>query len=266
MVKRKIISKEKCLEGFDLALGPVRSQFVELELAVSSPVLMETHHGLARRYASATTRHAILMKFARMISLLGAMKELVASGYVQEQGILQRVSDETGDDILFLALGNQNGLTRLHRDFLKEYWREEFEHPTLKPGEYRPRRMVRRSEIRAYNDRQTGCCQATVGDVGQIIYSVFSGFVHGASTAIFDLLDPRTGRYRLTGVTDASDRQGYIENALNYPYRLLMAGVTTARALGASLSATVLMEDLNAFEAWLADTRGLPIEYLRTGR
>jgi hypothetical protein len=40
---------------------------------------------------------------------------------------LQRIADETGEDIFFLALGKQNGIRAIHRQYLKNFWREEFE-------------------------------------------------------------------------------------------------------------------------------------------
>jgi hypothetical protein len=43
---------------------------------------------------------------------------------------------------------------------------------------------------------------------------VFSGFVHGASTHIFDLFDAETGQYRLTGgIHEADGCLGYLHNA-----------------------------------------------------
>ncbi|MEJ7777257.1 MAG: hypothetical protein WKF52_07740 [Sphingomicrobium sp.] len=59
------------------------------------------------------------MKLARLISITSALRRLVESGHVHEQGILQRASDETAEDIIFLTLGKQNGLRAIHRKYLK---------------------------------------------------------------------------------------------------------------------------------------------------
>jgi hypothetical protein len=190
------------------------------------------------------------MKLARLISVLSSMRLLVEAGQVHEQGILQRVADETGEDIFFLALGRQNGELAIHRRYLAHFWREEFE-AGPHPEKYQIRHMVKRSEIQDYIAKQSPPPAAIPKGVTRMIYGVFSGFVHGASTHIFDLIDPRTGRYRLNGLTDATDRLGYLQNSLNYPLRGLMAGVVVARSLGDANVADSLMMKVTRLERWM---------------
>lgn len=241
---------EDCLRHYDFALSDLHSHFRQLETIPPPPALLQAGpQGWAPRYADKSIDQALVAKLARSISILTAMRLLVESSFVHEQGILQRVLDEADDDVLFLALGKQNGLNRLHRQYLEVFWREEFE-GSADPNEYKMRQMPKRYEIRKYLSSQTGL---ESNSVGRMIHGVFSGFVHGASTPIFDLLDSQTFKFRLAGVTDAGDRLGYVLNAANYPYRVLMSGVIVARALGSADVSAALYECVQRYGAWLDD-------------
>lgn len=102
-----MISKDGCLKIFDNALADLRQAFVTFEDGLPKPVAVHTAQGWSPRYRPPLLEHALLMKLARLISVTSALRVLVESGHVQEQGILQRVADETGDDIFFLALASR---------------------------------------------------------------------------------------------------------------------------------------------------------------
>lgn len=241
---------EDCLRHYDLALGDLHSYFRQLESIPPPPALQQTGpQGWVPRYADKSIEQALVAKLARSISILTAMRILVQSGFVHEQGILQRALDEADDDVLFLVLGKQNGLNRLHRQYLKVFWREEFE-GSADPDEYKMRHMPKRHEIRKYISEHTG---VESNAVGRMIHGVFSGFVHGAATPIFDLLDSQTLKFRLAGLTDAADRLGYVHNAANYPYRVLMSAVVVARALGSTDVSAALYECVKHYGAWFED-------------
>jgi hypothetical protein len=248
------ITLAECLDRFDRALVVLRANFSLLESILPSPIPTLITQGLKLRYHEQLIEQAILMKLARLISLLGAMRTLVEDGYVAEQGIIQRAADETQEDIFFLAFGKQNGLKRVHKQFLRHFWREEFEDSTA-PASYRFRGGPRRQEIRDYVNEQTGGGRAQADEVSRVIYGVFSGFVHGASTHIFELLDPATKKYRLSGVRDAEDCQGYLDNALNYPYRALMGGALAALALGHKVVADGLFDEVKKYGTWFNQLR-----------
>ena len=89
-----------------------------------------------------------------------------------------------------------------------------------------------------------------LNSLSQMIYGVYSGFVHGASTHIFDLVDS-AGPYQLGGVRDARDRLGYLHNAVNYPLRAMMAAVVVARSLGEGETADKLLAHADQLQAWL---------------
>lgn len=245
-----MVIREECLQVFDDALAAAEKAFRTLEDALPPPIAVKTSHGWSPRYRPELLEHALLLKFARLVSVTSALRQLVESGHVHEQGILQRIADETGEDIFFLALGKQNGIRSIHRQYLKHFWREEFE-GAADPKSYRPRHMARRSEIRDYIDKQMPS-PAQTGQISRMIYGVFSGFVHGASTHIFDLFDPQTRRFRLTGNIHADEgRLGYLHNAANYPLRTLMAGVVVARLLGEAEAADELLAHVERLQQWL---------------
>jgi hypothetical protein len=241
------MTKEECLEIFDDALGLLANTFRAFEDALPPPVgVLKAHQGWVPRYRPPLLEHALLMKFARLVSVTSAMRQLVLSDHVHEQGILQRASDETGEDITFLAFGKQSGLRSIHRRYLDLFWREEFDGP-VRPETYQPRHMVKRREIRDYIESQMPASARVAAPVSGMLYGVFSGFIHGASTHIFDLLDPETGRYRLLGIRDEW-RLGYLSNAANYPLRALMAGVVVARALGEASVAEELVSQIDRLQ------------------
>jgi hypothetical protein len=249
-VSKAKLSKEECLAKFVHVNTMLSAAFRELERELPGPVLVSTPHGLAPRYQSPLLEHALLMKLARLISVLWSMRLLVETGQVHEQGILQRVADEAGEDIIFLALGKQNGQLAIHRRYLTHFWREEFE-TGADPQTYKIRHMVKRSEIQDYISKNSPPPATIPSGVSRMVYGVFSGFVHGASTHIFDLVDLRTGLYRLNGLTEISDRLGYLRNALNYPLRGLMAGVVVARSLGHAAAADLLLKEVTRLEEWM---------------
>lgn len=244
------LTKEMCVSKFEQVNSALSRAFREFEGQLPRPMLVSTAHGLAPRYKPPLLEHALLMKLARLISVLWSMRLLVEAGQVHEQGILQRVADETGEDILFLALGKQNGELAVHRRYLTHFWREEFE-GDADPKTYKIRHMVKRVEVQEYIAKQSPPPAAMTTGVSKMVYGVFSGFVHGASTHIFDLVDLRSGLYRLNGLDEIADRLGYLENALNYPLRGLMAGVMVARSLGHQAAADALLEEVTSLEQWM---------------
>lgn len=81
----------------------------------------------AYRHVEKTVHQAIVQKLARMVSTLNAAQLLANHGYVQEQASLQRILDEIGEDVWFLALGVIFGQEQLHRQYLDAFFEEEFD-------------------------------------------------------------------------------------------------------------------------------------------
>jgi hypothetical protein len=86
-------------------LQALQDAFRQLETKVSPPIRKPWLDGFVFRYAEQTIQQAIVQKLARMISGLSAIQVLMERGLFQEQGMIQRGSDEIQEDICFLSLG-----------------------------------------------------------------------------------------------------------------------------------------------------------------
>ena len=227
-----IITLSRCLELFDDTLTTLRAGFAAIEGSVPKPKI-RTRSGIVElRYESPSIELAMFLKLVRLISLLGGLRATVASGMVQEQGILQRAIDETDEDIVFLGFGHQNGLENLHIRFLEAFWAEEFQ-DLDKLLNHSRRHSVPRRAIEAYNAKQVGPSDpSTAQSINRLIQGVYSGYVHGASTHILDLYDVESRRFCVAGLGSTPVRESYISDSTNYPYRVLMSAVMVARRLG----------------------------------
>jgi hypothetical protein len=111
-----------------------------LAARVPGPVLVKLHGNPFVRYKEQRIHQAVVLKLARLVSNLNAAQLLLDSGYVQEQGALQRMLDEGAEDITFLTLAIiSNDITDLHKQYLAAFWEEEFVQPTaMKSTQKRP--------------------------------------------------------------------------------------------------------------------------------
>jgi hypothetical protein len=171
--------------------------FKKLEDMVPSPQKMPHGDAFVFRYREKTIHQALVQKLARVVSGLHSAQLLLENGFLQEQAAVQRMLDEFHEDILFLAHAVINGeLTALHRDYLDAFYREEFDAPTaLESSQNRP--MVSRKKIRAYVAKvaMLGSDPSTGVTLSHTIHSMYSGFVHGASPHIMDMVEGSPPRF-----------------------------------------------------------------------
>ena len=131
------------------ALNHLDGAFRILEGMVPPPEKVRHGDTFVFRYRERTIYQALLQKLARVISGLHAAWLLAERGFLQEQGALHRMLDEFHEDILFLAFALiKRDQTKLHQRYLDNFYKEEFDHVTLKP--LHDREMVARKKIRAY--------------------------------------------------------------------------------------------------------------------
>lgn len=110
------------------ALGNMETTVHDLSRRIDPPVMTtfaRTAYGF--RYAEQGARQAIVQKMARVVSGLRAALLLLEQGYIQEQAAVCRMVDEACEDVSFLALGLIVEETDLHRQFLQEFFLEDFE-------------------------------------------------------------------------------------------------------------------------------------------
>lgn len=192
------------------------------------------------------THHAILLKLAAMLNFLNGALVLCEAGIVLGQGALERMADEAGEDVVFLALGVINGMTKRHEDFLDYFWREDFADFSDVPGSFQSRPQVPRekivSAIHAINpDPSTG------GNAAKVLSKSYSGFVHAAAPHVMELYDARSKSF---GVSAAPDyRQSEHETDLwNYMYRGATALMFAAKAFGSGAHFDLLGQCLEEFQ------------------
>lgn len=202
------------------------------------------------RFQDPDIYHAIILKLARLVSLLRATQLLMEHGYTQEQGILHRAIDETHEDIVFLTCAVTNDtVTELHQRYLEAFWQEQFEHGDNGELETNSRPMIPRKKIRAYIFRTLGGGGdlSTANKSGYTIYSGFSGFVHGAAPHIMDLYGGSPPRFHTQGVKGTPREEEYRYDYWNYIYRGLLSCIFAAKAFGAADLVSDLEELTNQF-------------------
>lgn len=216
------------------ALNSMRMGFAQLEKLVPPPRNESWGDTWRSRYAEQLLEQAIVLKLARVVSALAALDILILGGFIAEQGNLQRVIDEAIEDILFLALSPTNGLhSKLHDEFLSAFWLEDFSDPSDPVGSANSRPMIPRKKIRAFVHRSSSLPNPSQADaVAKSLYSVYSGFVHGAAQHVMELYDERRGRFQLSGLNSHQRYTDYVRDAQNYYYRGLIAVAMAAKALG----------------------------------
>jgi hypothetical protein len=232
------------------ALQVMERAFRRLELQVPPPIKQEFGDSFAIRYAEQTAEQAILQKCARVVSTLAAARVLLANGFVQEQGLLQRVLDELGDDVLLLASAPHVGPPEaLYFQFLTAFWAEEHSDPEDVVGTSQARNLVPRRKIHAYVSRLSGTDNPSRDlDVSQTISRAYSGYVHGASPHIMDMCIGSPPRFMLFGMSGTHRISEHTYDIWNYYYRALLTLALAAKKFGDAVLVEQLYDYMDVFE------------------
>lgn len=219
---------------FDFALSEMQAGFDAIEAAVPKPQEVAYLDGFTYRYVERTDQQAMVLKLARQISALRAGRVLLRYGFGQEVAILQRVLDETEQDIMFLC-GPYLGGDRVphHAKFLEYLFAEEFDVPGNALKSTQKRGMVSRDKIMAYNARTyPGGDPSTNKALSETLHKSYSGFVHGAAVHILDMYGGDPPHFHTEGLRGTSRLDDHGRDFLNYPYRGLASANIIALALG----------------------------------
>jgi hypothetical protein len=202
------------------------------------------------RYVERQPEQALVQKLARIVSGLRAAQLLMEAGFVQEQGALQRMLDEFGEDVSFLALGIIYGMTDLHREYLEAFWMEEFDKPGDPVASEQNRPMVKRKKIRAFMARhETYPVDESRGvALGATLSKAFSGYVHGASPHIMEMYGGNPPRFHVAGLRASALYASHRDDLWNYFYRAICAFGMTAKAFGDGPLFETIREYLTEFE------------------
>lgn len=227
------------------------SVFQALERQVPKPMKIPFIDSFVFRYKEQSINQALIQKLARVVSGLYAAKCLLEKGFVQEQGIMQRVLDELGEDILFLVYGLVNeDITDLHKRFLLSFYEEEFDIPDSPIKSSQKRDMIPRKKIRAYIAKMEGSNLNPSDEIelSKTISKAYSGYVHGASPQIMDMYGGDPPRFHVSGMLGTPKITAHRKDLWNYFYRGIISFLLVAKVFGDENLYKSLSDYLDAFE------------------
>lgn len=223
---------------------------IKLSGLVPPPRLTRTSGHLAYRCREKSQAQAIVLKCVAATSRLRASLVLWREGYLQEQGALHRMLDETNEDIWFLALGLiRNQHTPQHVQFLEAFFAEEFGDAADVVSSRTRRNLVPRKKIRAFIASAEGLPDPHRDTaVAETLSAMYSGFVHGAAQHILISYGGSPPHYALSGLQGTPLMEEHLEDAWNYVFRTLQAHQVAARALEKHDLFELLGQQLAAFQ------------------
>jgi hypothetical protein len=218
--------------------------FKRLESMLPLPQKFPHGDSFVFRYKEQTIHQAIIQKLARLVSGLRASQLLCEHGLLQEQGVVQRTLEEFYQDVWFLVFAIINKeVTPLHQTYIDAFYKEEFDPASLESLLDRP--MVPRKKIRAYLARmkEMATDPSTSVKLDHCIHSAYSGYVHGASSHIMDMIAGDPPRFQLHGATGTLTHEIHRYDLYNVFFRAIIAFSIAAKAFGDD----ELCKSLNAY-------------------
>lgn len=234
------------------ALQNMEDSLRAFERRVPSPKLVSLGGQQALRYTEKTIHQAIVQKLARVVSGLHAARVLLAHGYVQELGALQRMLDEFQEDITFLCLAViYSDLTGLHVRYLEAFYQEEFDKPGDPVASTQDRPMIPRKKIQAYIAKsEAAALEPSRGiQLSQTLSKAYSGFVHGASPHIMEMHGGTPARFHVQGMLGTPRIEEHERDIWNFFYRGIIAFGFAATAFGAEDLFKSIQKYLGHFES-----------------
>ena len=234
--------------------------FHKLEAPAPSPVPVKVGVDFVLRYKKEhqSLELAIIQKIARYISGLNASLLLLEAGFTQELGAIFRTLDEFQEDITFLSLPIVGGLekTATHEKYLEQFFQEEFdnlENPILSTQK---RDTVPRKKIRAIiaDAGKNNLNPHDAREVSRTISQAYSGYVHGASGHILEMVGGNPLRYFLSGMAGTPRQAEFTYNYWDYAFRGLISVVLVAKVLGIASVVDEGYEFIKHFEDVTGDT------------
>lgn len=234
------------------ALQNMENWLRAFENCVPPPQLVSLGKHKAFRYTEKTIQQAIVQKLARILSGLHAARILLAHGYVQELGALQRMLDEFREDVEFLCLAVIcNDRTELHDRYLEAFYEEQFDKPDDPVSSSQNRPMIPREKIRAYIAKsEAAALEPSRGiQLSKTISKAYSGFVHGASPHIMDMYGGNPAKFHVQGMLGTPRLEEHERGIWNYFYRGIVTFGFSAKAFGAEDLFKSIQEYLVLFES-----------------
>lgn len=232
------------------SLRHMESTLVDLVKRVPPPQRVPILDSFAFRYVEKTIQQAIVQKLARIISGLHAAQILLESGFLQEQGAMQRMLDEFYEDVTFLSYAAiTNDMTDLHRRYLEAFYQEEFDKPGEPVSSTQNRPMIPRDKIRAFIARidESDLDPSRGVAVTRTVSKAYSGYVHGASPHIMEMYGGNPPRFHVAGMRETPRFADHRNDIWNYFYRGICAFGFAAKAFGVEALSLEIQGYLDAF-------------------
>ena len=234
------------------AVETMSRAFRRMEAAIAPPNQVPHGDSFVFRYANKGIHEALIQKLARNISGLNAVAVLLATGYVQEAGVLFRTLDEIHEDIFFLASAETNGArTERHTQYLEAFYLEAaFSRPAVSLDIPKPN-LVPRKKIRAHtmNVLGQGVNVSKALAASESVGTAYSGYVHAASENIMDMYGGNPPHFHIEGMRGTPRMAECAQDAEIYIYRGLMATMVVAKAFGDVSLVDALYEFLAKYES-----------------
>jgi len=234
------------------AVETMSRAFRRMETAIAPPNQVPHGHSFVFRYANKGIHEALIQKLARNISGVNAVAVLLASGYVQEAGVVFRTLDEIHEDIFFLASAETNGArTDRHTQYLEAFYSEAvFSRPEGSLDIPKPN-LVPRKKIRAHtmNVLGQGVNVSRALAASESVGTAYSGYVHAASENIMDMYGGNPPHFHIEGMRGTPRMAECARDAEIYIYRGLMATMVVAKAFGDLSLVDALYEFLAKYES-----------------
>jgi len=234
--------------------------FRTLEAPVPPPESVKQGEHLVLRYREEhhCLELVIVQKLARYISGLNASLLLLESGFTQELGAIFRTLDEFQEDIVFLALPIVGGIeiSETHNKYLDHFFQEEFDKPGNPILSTQKRDGIPRKKIWAAiaNSGKTGVNSHDQRELSRTISQAYSGYVHGASCHICEMIGGQPLQYFLSGMAGTPRQAEFAYNYWDYAYRGLVSVVLAAKALGEADVVDRAYKFIDYFEKTTGDT------------
>lgn len=233
------------------------SCFRKIEQDAPKPQIINIGTRKALRYPDQLLEIAILQKLARYISGLNSSYILLSHGYTQEVGVIFRTLDEFHEDIFFLCIPlNGQEKSKLHEDYLKDFFQEEYDNPNSAFLSSQIRNTISRRNIHsALAENLKDVLNPSDGKRNfRSLSQTYSGYVHGTSVHIIEMINGENLKYSLNGMPATYRQNEFIFNYWDYAYRGITTMMHVAYTFGYNEIVSKCLAFRDTFEKETGDT------------
>jgi hypothetical protein len=217
---------------FANTLTALERTFRALESDLPPPVRVPWKTGFYYRYDQKDPKVLVVQKLSRIITGMQAALLLARSGLYQEVGVMCRILDEFGEDVIFISEAVRTGqITELQQQFIDEFFQPEFDNPNPLLSTQKRHRIPRdriQAAIARFSHHPMNPSDAQ--SVSRTIAKGYSGYVHGASERILEMYNGKN--YCLSGMLGTPRQLEFEASIWEYMHRSLVAVMYACLAFG----------------------------------